>query len=395
MKLLVATDAHIFKTADGKYWTPKIYGYDFWKRYLGVFDEVRIVARLKEVNTFSDKWLRVDGSCVEVFGIPFYQGPIQLMKKYVKIHRVLKNAFNGCSAAIFRVPGQTAFMTFQHMKKGFPCAGEVVYDPTEDVNDKNNGVILHLLNVRISNQLKNFCKKANGVSYVTQYTIQEHYPCMAKMRGISKRFFETYYSTIILDDDAFTAPRSYKGIKKLTLALSDVAMNTERKGERTLIKAVKYAVDLGYDVNAIIIGDGSKRKEFEAYARELKVKNRIQFTGLLSSPNAVREILLKSDVFVFPTKGEGLPRGILEAMAVGMPVLSSPVGGIPEILEKEYMYNPMDAKGYGKEICKLLDNTELLDNMSKNNFMKAQEFKNSVLQKRRDKFYKKLRNLVE
>ena len=46
MKLLVATDAHIFRMPDGSYWCKSIYGYDFWKRYLNVFEDVKIVARM-------------------------------------------------------------------------------------------------------------------------------------------------------------------------------------------------------------------------------------------------------------------------------------------------------------------------------------------------------------
>ena len=61
MKILVATDAHIYETPDGKHWTPAIYGYSFWTRYLNVFDTVRIVARTKKVDTLPEKALLVDG----------------------------------------------------------------------------------------------------------------------------------------------------------------------------------------------------------------------------------------------------------------------------------------------------------------------------------------------
>ncbi|WP_317313447.1 glycosyltransferase family 4 protein [Absicoccus porci] len=395
MKVLVAADAHIYQAMDGTFWTPKIYSYNFWKRYLDVFDDVKIVARLKSVNLISKKWMRVDGPHVEVFGIPFYQGPRQLLTKYVQIQSILKNASKGCDVAIIRMPSQTAYMTYKHLPKDIPVAGEVVYDPTDDVNDKSAGFVMHALNEKISKQLKEFCLKANGVSYVTEKSIQKHYPSKAKIDGESERYFESYYSTITLSDNAYTCYRDYSGRKNLILALSDVSMNTERKGERTLINIVKLAVDKGYDVKAIIIGDGSKKSEFMQLADRLGIKDRILFTGLLSSSDDVRKYLLKSDVFVFPTKGEGLPRGILEAMAVGMPVLSSPVGGIPEILDQECLYAPNDVEGYVREICKMLDDTSVLNEMSKRNFIKSQEFDNRILQQRRNEFYQKLRKLAE
>lgn len=394
MKVLVAADAHIYQAIDGTFWTPKIYGYKFWRRYLDVFDDVKVVARVKNTKLVSNQWMRVDGPHVEVFGVPFYQGPRQLLTKYVQIQCILKNASKGCDVAIIRMPSQTAYMTYKHLPNNIPIGGEVVYDPTDDVNDKSIGFLMHTLNVKISKQLKKFCLKANGVSYVTEKSIQKHYPSTAKIKGESERYFESYYSTITLSNDAYTCPRDYSGRKNLVLALSDVSMNSERKGERTLINIVKLVIDKGYDVKAIIIGDGSKKSEFMHLADELGIKDLILFTGLLPSSDAVREYLLKSDVFVFPTKAEGLPRGILEAMAVGMPVLSSPVGGIPEILDQECLYNPNDVEGYAKEICKMIDDTSLLNEMSKRNFEKAQEFDNRILQQRRNEFYQKLRRLA-
>lgn len=395
MKVLVAADAHIYKTKDGKCWTPKIYGYNFWTRYLEVFDEVRIVARMKDVDSVSEKWMRVDGPRVEIFGIPFYQGPKQLLKKYFSIQKVLKNASNGCQAAIIRMPSQTAYITYKHIRNDMPIVGEIVYDPTDDIRDKSSGFLIWILNMRISQQLRSFCKKANGVSYVTEKTIQEHYPSRARIHGESKKYFESYYSTITLNDNAFTGPRNFKKGNSLTVALSDVAMNTERKGEKTLINAVKIAKDKGYKIKAFIIGDGTKRGEFEKYAKSLGVFDQINFTGLLPTPDAVRDILLSADVFVFPTRAEGLPRGVLEAMAIGMPVLSSPVGGIPEVLDAECLYDPNDAMGYAEELIRFMENPEYMDRLSKTNFMRAQSFRNDILQNRRNIFYEKLKKIAE
>ncbi len=395
MKLLVATDAHILKTPDGKYWCKSIYSYNFWKRYLNVFEEVRIVARTKKITSNIEKLLRVDGPNVEVFEIPFYQGPKQLAINYLKIHFILRKAYDGCNVALFRMPSQTAYMTFQHLPKAMPFAGEIVYDPMDDINDKNSGIIMKLLNLRISKQLSYFCKKANGVSYVTEKIIQEHYPSNASLNGESNKFFETYYSTITLEDDFFTSPRDFIKKRNFRLVLSDVAMNSERKGERTLLHALKLVLDKKYDVYATIIGDGSKKKEYEELAINLGVDKRVEFTGLLSSSKEVRKKLLESDIFVFPTQAEGLPRGIIESMAVGLPVITSPVGGIPEIIDKKYLIAPDNIQGYADKLCFLISNLEELNIMSLKNFTKAQEFKNVFLQEKRDSFYKKLRRLAE
>ncbi|MCR5609617.1 MAG: glycosyltransferase family 4 protein [Lachnospiraceae bacterium] len=393
MKLLVATDAHIFRTPDGKHWAKSIYGYSFWTRYLDVFDSVRIVARVKDVQEIASNILLVDGPGIEVFGIPFYQGPLQLLKKYYRIHKCLRGINNGCDAVLLRMPSQTATMVWKHLTKKIPLAGEIVYDMMDDVNIPNQNIILKVLNIITSNNVKKFCMQANGVSYVTKSSIQKHYPSYAKIHGETKEHFETYYSTITLSENAFTGARDFSNCNELTLVLSSVAMNSERKGEKILIKTVKICRDRGYNVKAIIIGDGTLRSTFEQYAKELGVLDNIEFTGLLPSSDEVRKVMLRADVFVFPTQGEGLPRGILEAMAIGMPVLSTPVGGIPEIIDKKYLFDPKDFEAYANEVCSLIDNPTELNTMSTTNFNKSKEFKNDLLQMKRNEFYEKLKLL--
>ena len=391
MKLLVATDAHIFRTPDGQHWAKSIYGYDFWTRYLDVFDSVRIAARVKNVDSIEyEKKILVDGKGVEVYALPFYQGPRQLFAKYIEIKKALKGVDDGCDAALLRMPSPTATMVWKKLRKGIPLAGEVVYDVMDDLNRTGQAPFTKLINAIISRNMKKFCMSANGVSYVTEHSIQQHYPSHARIHGEDKSYFETFYSTITLSENSFSGPRDFFGARSLTLALSSVAMNSERKGEKVLIKTVKICRDRGYDVRAVIIGDGILRKSFEDYAEELEVGKYIKFTGLLPSSDAVREVMLGADMFVFPTLGEGLPRGILEAMAIGMPVLSAPVGGIPEIIDVRYLFDPTDADAYANEICRLLDNPAELSEMSMKNFQKSCEFSNELLQKKRNQFYARL-----
>lgn len=394
-KLLVACDIHLLKAPDGSYWCDAIYKYNFWKRYMNVFPSIRIAGRCKEVDKVDLKWHRVDGPGIEIFEIPFYQGPKQLILKYLQIQRSLKRVDEGCDAALLRMPSQTAYMVFKHLSKEIPKAGEIVYDPTDDLKRKDQSIIMRILNKRISNQLTNFCQSVNGVSYVTEYTIQKHYPSVAALKGETKEHFESYYSTITLADDAFTGPRKYTNMNNLRIALSSVAMESDRKGEKILIHAVKIARQKGFNVTAVIIGDGSRRINFEKFAKDEGVEEFITFTGLLPSSDDVREELLKSDIYVFPTQAEGLPRGILEAMAVGMPVLSTPVGGIPEVIDNKYLFDLLDSVGFAEMLCHLMNNPQELNEMSKLNYEKSLEYQNKFLQKKRNAFYSKLRDLVE
>lgn len=395
MKLLVACDAWLYRTPDDKYWSPKIYNYNFFKRYLDIFEEVKVVARVEQINYVTDQYMRVDGPCIEIYGIPSFHGPRQLATRFISIQICLIHAYECCDAALFRMPSQTAQMTLWYKPKKMPYAGEIVYDPYDDAIDKTHSIPLHFIYMMISNQLKKFCLKANGVSYVTTEVIQRHYPSKARIKGKNtKKYFESTYSTITLSENSFTGSRDYTNKKTLKIVISSVSMNSERKGEKIVIKTVKMCRERGYNVSAILIGDGTLRRSFEEYANSLSVKDSITFTGLLPSADAVREIMLKCDLFMFPTRAEGLPRGILEAMAIGLPVLSTPVGGIPEIIENKYLFDPFDVDSFTNMICYLLNNPEEMTKMSKKNFNISLKFKNNVLQEKRNVFYKKLRKLV-
>ena len=171
-------------------------------------------------------------------------------------------------------------------------------------------------------------------------------------------------------------------------------VNNYVKGHDVLIKAVKKLRDDNYDVNVLFIGDGQKKGEFLALADELGIKKYIMFTGILPSAEEVRKVLISADLFVFPTKAEGLPRSVIEAMAVGLPCISTPVNGIPELLEKEFLVEPLDVDGFVKKVKEFIDNPDLMEKCSDRNIIKAKEYEVSVLQSRRNKFYNKLRMLV-
>ena len=395
MRLLVAVDGHIIRTPDNKFWCKTIYSYGFFERYLNVFEDVTVVARVKDVEKLEGKYKRIDGEHVEVRGMPFYQGPVQLLKKYIPIQKALRNIDKGCDAALFRLPEQSCQMAYRHMRKGLPFAGEIVYDPTDDLKRTDIGIILRFLNNRISKNLKEFCAKANGVSYVTEHTIQEHYPSYARLHGEDREHFESYYSTITLADSAFTTAREFTVQDSITIVLCDAAINSDRKGEKTFLEALAKLRNKGLDVKGILIGDGSMLGYFKKMAEDLGIKSNVQFTGLLPSSKDVQDVMKTADIFVFPTQAEGLPRGILEAMAVGMPVLSTPVGGIPEVIDRKYLFEPNDVDGFANEIERLMENPDELTQMSKNNFQRSLDFQNDRLQARRDAFYTRLKNLCK
>lgn len=395
MKLLVATDAYFYRTPDGAVYCNALYGYGYFRRFLSVFDAVRVVARQKDVSSVPDNWLRVDGDGVETYGIPYYRGPKQLLPKYLRIHARLRHAADGCDAAMLRIPGQTAHMTFDHLPKGMPAAAEVVSDFTGFIEDPRIGFVSKTLFRIMSGKLTRITKTVNGVAYVTHEAIQKHYPSHAMLHGTSEKYFDQYCSDIDLDDADFAAPRSYVGQKTFTLIHTDAAMNAERKGERVVLRTIRNLRELGFDVRGVFVGDGILRGSFEQLAAELGITEHVRFTGVLSTHEAVMQALSEADIYVLPSHAEGLSRGIVEAMVSGLPVLSTPVGGTPELLPAECLAAPEDVEAFTSILADWLSHPETLERLSRENIEMTQQFRRSVLTAKREKFYRKLRRLAE
>lgn len=389
MELLVAADSYFQKTPDGKFWCKTIYSYNFWKRYLQVFEKVAIVSRTIE-SSYRDVegYLRVDGPQLRVIELPAARGMKQYIQQYKELSKSAKRAVDEADCALIRLPSVAASVVLKYFKKTKkPYALEVVADPYDAY--KSNKIAQYLY----TRSLKKAVKEADGVSYVTQFYLQDKYP--AKIKNSSRRF-ESYFSTINLESSYFSTPKEYSpDKKKYTIVHTANSINNTGKGHDILIQILNRIRSEGYDVKVIFIGDGDKRSYFEELSLKLNVHQSVHFTGVLSSAEEVRNILLSGDLFVFPSKAEGLPRAVIEAMAVGLPVLSTSVNGIPELLDKKYLFDPSDVEGFVFKLKQLIENPDELEEMSEKNIDKAKEYLIDKLEIRRNSFYTKLKDMSE
>jgi len=119
----------------------------------------------------------------------------------------------------------------------------------------------------------------------------------------------------------------------------------ERKGVFDLIKAVKMIYNNGLNIHLSIAGNGETKKLREEIVKD-GLEEIVEFLGWIN--DRVRDTLLrKTDIFVLPSYGEGMPMSILEAMSYAIPVISTRVGGIPEVVVHEetgYLIEPGDLK---------------------------------------------------
>jgi glycosyltransferase involved in cell wall biosynthesis len=108
---------------------------------------------------------------------------------------------------------------------------------------------------------------------------------------------------------------------------------TGEKGPDVLLRALAELRSGGTDVSLTMVGDGAERPAMTALASDLGVKDRVTFIRYIGDPEQLREQYLSAGIIVIPSRTEGVPGVLLEAMALGRAIVASRVGGIPSVLE--------------------------------------------------------------
>jgi glycosyltransferase involved in cell wall biosynthesis len=397
MNVLVVADGHYFQSPDGSVYAESVYDYAFYKRYLQSFEHVYAAVRLDKIDHQPTGMKLSSGEGVTFLPLPAYRGPKEYAFKYFKILKCVTDYCSEYECAIFRIPAATSNMFCKKfLKTKKPFAVEVVIDPWENFGPRASGnkIMLFVVRRNWTNLVKKMCRKANGASYVTERYLQEKYPPRVYYETDGDSFTESY-SSVELPDDSFASPRVWnKGQKTFWIAHVANTFTGYGKGHLVLMDAVKIVRDRGFDVRIKFVGDGPKREEFKQYSDYLGIGEYVVFTGRLANGNEVRKVIRDSDMFVLPTFAEGLPRVLLEAMAEGIPCLSSPTCGIPEILKSEYLFDFSDSEGFSNGITRFIQNSELMTRESAENLRTARKYSSSKLNYKRKMFYDKLARLT-
>lgn len=167
----------------------------------------------------------------------------------------------------------------------------------------------------ISSYLKEFIRKLGAKS-----------PIEVVPNGVDLALFNTQYKSFELK-----AVRENLGIAD-DYVIATVSRLVHKNGIDILIEAIASVKEKRPNVKCLIIGGGPEYKKLKVKSQKLKVDNNVIFLGQI--PHKDLPLYLKiSDVFVRPSRSEGLGNSFLEAMAVGIPVIGTSVGGIVDFLQ--------------------------------------------------------------
>jgi len=147
--------------------------------------------------------------------------------------------------------------------------------------------------------------------------------------GIPAHHVQTIHSSIDLrrfDATREVAPLFPTG----TRVVGTVGHLAGHKGHRYLLEATREVLQAEPDVAVVIVGDGALRHELEGQAATLGIAKRVHFTGFRRD---VPALIRGFEIFAFSSTHEGTPNGVLEAMALGKPVVATRAGGTAEVVQ--------------------------------------------------------------
>lgn len=382
MKLFVVRDSDF--TLQGSQPASYLLGYDAYAaRFLSTFDQVTLVGRLFDKQ--DPTAVPAVGPGVTFLSIPGFHGPIGFARRLPSIVRTIWRSLDRDAAYILRIPATipTLYALLLTLK-GIPFGVEVAADPydgySKEALDSNRFAPLFRTLFVAATRWQ--CRKAVASAYVTRLALQKRYPPRSTDSSFS-------FTSIDLVAEAFAAgPRPAESFPADTLHLVMIGnMQKSLKGHDTMIEAIAILAGRGKRVTASFIGFGENLETFRALARDKGVVDRIEFTGKLQNGAPVRDVLDRGDLFVLPSRQEGLPRAMLEAMARGLPAIATRVGGTPELIEEDCLFDPGDSVRLADMIDARLGDRPALAAASERNLRVAREYRADVITQRRNAFY--------
>lgn len=348
--------------------------------------EVHVLANFSFGNTTSDERTKEFKKELEDMGIKVYNVPIprkitaikEMISSYKKIKEICKeNKYNilHCHSPIGGVLARLAFKKIRktggkliytahgfHFFKGAPIKNWLIFYPIEKFCSRYTDCLI-TINKEDYKRAQKF--KAKEVKYIPGIGIDtEKIKNIKRDREILKKF----------------------GIKNEVVLVS-VGELSDRKNHKVILEALEKIED---DYIYIICGQGEKKEELVNISKKLKIQNKVKFLGYRQD---VKEILKASDIFCFPSKQEGLPVALMEAMASGLPVVCSNIRGNSDLIEEKkggYLLECDNSYEFLIKLHELINNDSLRKEMGEFNLEKIKDFDRKKVNNLMEEIYSEL-----
>jgi len=398
-RLLVTSEEHYSLSPSGAIYSRSFAKYAVWSRYLEVFDEVLVLARVAKSDLQENEQQRADGPRVSFRSLPDHTGLWQYLCALRHARIIASQAINDSDAYLLRVPGLVSQMVWREIVRAKkPYVLEVMGDPWDAFGPGTWPHISRPIFRRIATrQLKRICGAAMALHYLTSQALQRRYPP-------SKSAYAVGFPDVMLESAGVPADKLQDKHRRLRKSPWKDTKNPSPlhigfigsfarlyKGPDTLLHAAALCRHrLNFQLT--FVGAGRYLSEMKALAAKLGIADLVEFRGEISSGRSIFDFLDSIDLFVMPSRAEGLPRALVEAMSRGCPCIASALGGIPELLDASDLVPPGSAETLAKLILQVASDSNRLLAMSARNLAKAAQFSPQVLNESRRAFLEEVKH---
>jgi phosphatidylinositol alpha-1,6-mannosyltransferase len=369
----------------GLYWDPRQnFPEGHWSEALETFSSVTIAARVRHVD--SDKHFGpLFPSAVRLIEFAYFVGLRQALSRILPLMRSARRCAREANMCVLRGPGILSILvwTWASICRR-PYAVEVLGD-MEEVFAMSDASLARIARRIAPAIIRRICRGGVATLYVSR-ALQEKYPP-------SPATFSTVVSDVRMPRELFRPARVLSSSPQRLVLIHVGNMEKIYKGHDTMIRAVAMCGERGLAVELHLIGEGRMRPAFQHLASELGVDTEVIFEGGIPWGPALFEKLDAAHLFVFPSRTEAIGKALIEAMARGLPVIASRVGGIPELVDEDMLIPASDPKALADAIEILSRDHEMLNARAARSYRNAQRYVDEQLSPLRRQFYEAVRNL--
>ena len=314
----------------------------------------------------------IKNSNIKFINAPKIDSPTQftLLPKYLKI---LKQQLRECDMSIIHIHVSLInyICVIAARKINIPyitvivgCAWDALW----------NHSIKGKLMAPICYMLEKWAQKNSKYSiYVTENFLQKRYPTNGKYIGCSN---------VELDFREKPKSKILKSSNEIINIATVAAVNVKYKGQQYVLKALSKLRDTNKNYKYHLVGDGDS-SYLKKLTEELNISDMVEFHGAMPH-DQISNFLDSIDIYIQPSKQEGLPRSVIEAMSRGCLCMGSNIAGIPELIDSKYLFKAGDYH----EIARIIENisNEDIINQGKLNVEKSKDYSKNILDKKRNLF---------
>jgi glycosyltransferase involved in cell wall biosynthesis len=379
MKVLFVHDGPMLCNLDKTVFYGVHYKDEIVERYSFFGDVVSFLMRYKTIpDAEGEKYTKISHPAFKPIEVPNYKS-IQSRLKKGEAEKIIEKAVAEHDIILLRLPSANGVIAQRYARKyNKPVFVEVVacvFDALWNY-DWRGKLMAHYKMWKYKQHIKD----SKHVLYVTRDFLQSRYPTTGKSIGCSDVILKHF-------DDSILSKRLAKIDNQAEpLIIGTVAaIDVPYKGQADVIKAL-YLLKQKGKTNYIykIVGQG-KPDLLQKLIDKYKLKDQIEIIGSLPH-DKVFDFLDSLSLYIQPSKQEGLPRSVIEALSRACPVLATNIAGNPELVDNEALYKAGDVKA----LVSMLENPENLplSKWSANNFAKANLYTADVLNEKRLAFYR-------